>query len=161
MNSFYTFFSRARQILSNLTKINNQAVSIFYNLYFETREYALPSAKTTESSSIIDTLRNKLLGKLEDWFSFIEIKSQRNITMSLSVFIEILSFSHILFSFSCQNDFPGLVHFVIVDRSRGHICTPTLSIDDNPELSKIHGVGNVLERKVRQNIFSNIRKFSH
>jgi hypothetical protein len=34
------------------------------------------------------------------------------------------------FSFSCQHNFPGLVHFALIDRSRGRICTPALFTED-------------------------------
>lgn len=36
-----------------------------------------------DTSPMTRILRKKLITKLEDWFSFIEVKSQRNITMSL------------------------------------------------------------------------------
>ncbi len=35
-----------------------------------------------------------------------------------------------IFAFSCQHDFPGLVHFALIDRSRGRICTPALFTED-------------------------------
>ena len=38
-----------------------------------------------DTSSMTKTLRKKLLFQLEEWFSFIEVKSQRNITMNLFV----------------------------------------------------------------------------
>lgn len=55
--------------------------------------------------------------------------------------------------FSCQHEFPGLVHFVFLDRSRGHICAPALSTDFNQqfstEINKTDGMQNSLEKKVR------------
>ncbi len=51
--------------------------------------------------------------------------------------------------FSCHNDFPGLVHFVFIDRSRGQIFTPTLSIDDNQSNILSNEDEYILEKKVR------------
>ncbi|CAF4803734.1 unnamed protein product [Rotaria sp. Silwood1] len=84
---------------------------------------------------MVSILRNRLSIKLEDWFSFIEIKSQRNITMSF-----------------CHNDFPGLVHFALIDRFRGHICTPALYTDDNQHhlmtINNTNGMEQFLEKKI-------------
>jgi hypothetical protein len=38
-----------------------------------------------DTSPMTKILRKKIILKLEDWFSFIEVKSQRNITMNLFV----------------------------------------------------------------------------
>ncbi len=85
-----------------------------------------------DTSPMTKPLRKRIILRLEDWFSFIEVKSQRNITMNVFVKNNLLFFSFIrLNSFSCHNEFPGLVHFLFVDRSRGQICTPTLINDDH------------------------------
>ncbi|CAF5060732.1 unnamed protein product, partial [Rotaria sp. Silwood1] len=89
------------QILTKLTNLNDYAIDIFHHLFFDTNEYIpltnndnnsrqninLPINENNlfESSPMVSILRNRLSIKLEDWFSFIEIKSQRNITMSLYV----------------------------------------------------------------------------
>lgn len=39
----------------------------------------------TDVSTITKLFQKNILPKLEDWFSFIEVKSQRNITMNLYV----------------------------------------------------------------------------
>ncbi|CAF1444597.1 unnamed protein product [Rotaria sp. Silwood1] len=139
------------QILTKLTNMNDYAIDIFHHLFFDTNEYILLTNNDNnsrqninlsinennlfESSPMVSILRNKLSIKLEDWFSFIEIKSQRNITMSF-----------------CHNDFPGLVHFALIDRFRGHICTPALYTDDNQHhlmtINNTNGMEQFLEKKI-------------
>ncbi|CAF1229958.1 unnamed protein product [Rotaria sordida] len=138
------------KILKNLSKMSDYSIDIFHHLFFDTNEYVLLNNNNNnkqqtnlsinennlfELSPMIQILRNKLSIKLEDWFSFIEIKSQRNITMSF-----------------CYNDFPGLVHFALIDRLRGHICTPTLYTDDNQHhlmtTNNMNGMEQFLEKKI-------------
>ncbi|CAF3813802.1 unnamed protein product, partial [Rotaria magnacalcarata] len=138
---------KGRQILQKLTNMSAFSIDLFYHLFFESNEYVIPNnndEKTNslrtdnhlfESSPMTESLRNKLSIQLEDWFSFIEIKSQRNITMSF-----------------CNNDFPGLVHFALIDRFRGHICTPALYTDDSQNSfmsgNNLHGMEQFLEKKI-------------
>ncbi|CAF3401827.1 unnamed protein product [Rotaria socialis] len=138
---------KGRQILKKLTDMSDFSIDLFHHLFFESNEYVIPNnndEKTNslradnhlfESSPMTESLRNKLSIQLEDWFSFIEIKSQRNITMSF-----------------CNNDFPGLVHFALIDRLRGHICTPALYTDDNQNSfmsgNNLHGMEQFLEKKI-------------
>jgi hypothetical protein len=85
--------------------MRDNSIDVFHHLFFDSDEYALANNTNDQEtdlpmnedsvveSPMIQTLRNKLFAQLGDWFSFIEIKSQRNITMSLFVFI----FSKIFF----------------------------------------------------------------
>jgi hypothetical protein len=95
-NSFL-FYSENR-MRKNLTDMRRLSISVFHHIFFESEEYALVTnddeqqsdslSESTNHASLqtIQSLRNKLSIQLGDWFSFIEIKSQRNITMSLFVF---------------------------------------------------------------------------
>jgi hypothetical protein len=59
------------------------------------------------------------------------------------------------FQFSCQREFPGLVHFALIDRSRGRICTPILFSDEYKHYLTTNIDSNELEqikeKKVRLN----------
>lgn len=89
------------------------STDVFRHLFFDSDEYArrcgIDNDKDQESdvqmegigsietrfrrneydtSPMTKALRRKIIFKLEDWFSFIEVKSQRNITMNLFVDIK-------------------------------------------------------------------------
>ncbi|CAF1515172.1 unnamed protein product [Rotaria magnacalcarata] len=147
------------RILRYLTEMSRLSTDAFRDLFFDSDEYARRSGIDTankdfesdvqmdgigptdtkfrkneyDTSPMTKILRKKITSRLEDWFSFIEVKSQRNITMNF-----------------CRNEFPGLVHFVFVDRSRGLICTPALIIDDYHTLINRHSedLEYFLEKKI-------------
>jgi len=66
------------------------SIDIFHQLFFNSDIQAnLTNSSTNDNnlikSSTIQSIKTKLLRQLGDWFSFIETKSQGNITISLFV----------------------------------------------------------------------------
>ncbi|CAF1048646.1 unnamed protein product [Adineta steineri] len=148
------------RILRNLTEMSRLSTDVFRHLFFDSDDYARRCSIDLDHDhevdvqmdgiDIIDTrfrrneydtsrmtkmLRKKIILQLEDWFSFIEVKSQRNITMNF-----------------CHNDFPGLVHFVFIDRNRGQICSPALITDNQQQYelkcNSTDGIEHILEKKI-------------
>jgi len=103
------FFYRGTDILGNLTTISDITTTIFRKLFFSSDiNNSLTNDNTIIQSSTIQTLQNKLLRQLGDWFSFIETRSQGNITISLFVFKNIFIkffFSLILFNLVVNMNF--------------------------------------------------------
>jgi hypothetical protein len=77
-------------MLNNLEDMSTIAIDIFHTSFFtpvDQNQSLTASANDNNrlEFSTIQNLQTKLLGKLGDWFSFIETKSQGNITISLFV----------------------------------------------------------------------------
>ena len=104
-------FFRGLSILRHLTNMSLLSTDVFRHLFFDSDEYARRCSididhdqeadvqmegidpvdtryrrNEHDTSHMAKTVRKKINSLLEDWFSFIEVKSQRNITMSLCVY---------------------------------------------------------------------------
>ncbi len=86
------FYYRGNQILGNLTKLTNIAIDIFQKSFFDSDNNndnlinSLSPGRNILDASTIQTLQNRLFKQLGNWFSFIEVRAQANITISLFVF---------------------------------------------------------------------------
>ncbi|MEQ2251599.1 hypothetical protein ILYODFUR_012709 [Ilyodon furcidens] len=118
-----------------------------YRRYFLTGSESADAAQHL-SAGLQERAQAMVQEKLMDWKDFLLVKSKRNITMVSYPFFSKYTLS-LQADLTYLEDFPGLVHFICVDRSTGQMIAPSLSITERTtsELGK-GPVANYIKNKV-------------
>ncbi|XP_053306162.1 BLOC-3 complex member HPS1 [Spea bombifrons] len=118
----------SKELVQVCGNVKRQLCSVYRQLFL-----ASPISGTHSLTPNMQTrARKRVQEQLMDWKEFLLVKSKRNITMV-----------------NYLEDFPGLVHFIYIDRTVGQMVAPSISIDDKSSSELGNSVlANFIKNKV-------------
>ncbi|XP_035674370.1 Hermansky-Pudlak syndrome 1 protein homolog isoform X1 [Branchiostoma floridae] len=102
---------RLETALSEFTR----TLKVLFRLLFLT--YKPPQAAEDKQRETMDAVQELVSRKISDYKDYLSVKAQRNVTMT-TTYLE---------------DFPGLIHFLYIDRSMDLVIAPAINVTTHPE----------------------------